>query len=143
MPDCPGILSEVVAMQKGFLAIVMSAMLASPAFAQSASQAGASHIVSADAMKATVAARTAAVRDQREAITKVLDRTDVQAAARSMGLDVKNARNAVAQLSGDELARAAATANRIDADLAGGASTVIISTTTLLLLLILIVLIVD
>jgi hypothetical protein len=125
------------------MAILMTAALATPAFAQSAPQSGATHVVPTETLNATVAAKAATAREQREAITRVLDRANVQAAARSMGLDVKKASNAVAELSGDDLARAAATANRIDADLAGGASTVIISTTTLLLLLILIVLIVD
>jgi hypothetical protein len=78
----------------------------------------------------------------RRLVKRVLDRSDVQAVARQMGLDVKQAKAAVDRMPHEQLAALADPARAIDADLAGGASTITISITTLLLVIIVVLLIV-
>jgi hypothetical protein len=101
------------------------------------------HVADAAALRKAVVAKASVDRGNRKAITTVLDRRDVQAVAKKMGLDVKRAQSAVTTLEGVQLADLAALARNAENDLAGGDKTIAISVTTLLLLLILIVLIVD
>ena len=101
------------------------------------------HVVDAATLRKAVAAKASVDRENRKAIATVLDRRDVQAVAKKMGLDVKRAQSAVTTLEGTQLADLAALARDAEHDLAGGDKTIAISVTTLLLLLILIVLIVD
>jgi hypothetical protein len=101
------------------------------------------HVADAAALRKAVVAKASVDRENRKAIATVLDRRDVQAVAKKMGLDVKRAQSAVTTLEGTQLADLAALARNADNDLAGGDKTIAISVTTLLLLLILIVLIVD
>jgi hypothetical protein len=100
-----------------------------------------SHVADTTALDHALAAHARADAANRDAVLNVLDRHDVQGAARAMGLDVAAAEHAVRQMTGDDLAALAESARAANADLAGGASTVTISLTTLLLLLILIVLV--
>ena len=101
------------------------------------------HVADTAALRKAVVAKASVDRENRKAIATVLDRRDVQAVAKKMGLDVKRAQSAVTTLEGTQLADLAALARNADNDLAGGDKTIAISVTTLLLLLILIVLIVD
>ena len=101
------------------------------------------HVVDAATLRKAVAAKASVDRENRKAIATVLDRRDVQAVAKKMGLDVKRAQSAVTTLEGTQLADLAALARDAEHDLAGGDKTIAISVTTLLLLLSLIVLIVD
>jgi hypothetical protein len=95
-------------------------------------------------LQQAVADRQAVEASNRQTIDRVLARPDVQAAAARLGLDVKDARTAVASIGGEELAAVAQAAQAVDVDLAGGQNrTVTISITTLLLLIIIIILIAD
>jgi hypothetical protein len=117
------------------LLLVPLFLVSSPALAQQA------RIVDASAMHDALAARAATEREQRETVLRALDREDVREMAARFGLDVADARSAVAALDGADLSALAQHAGALEAsDLAGGANTIVISTTTLLLLIIIIIL---
>lgn len=111
-------------------------LAASPAFA-------AQRVVDAAALQRALAAQSAAEEATRADVRRVLDRAEVQALAARMGLDLADARSAVATLSGVQLAQAAERAQAVDVALAGGAATVVISLTSLLLILIIVILLAD
>ncbi len=111
-------------------------LAASPAFA-------AQRVVDAAALQRALAAQSAAEEATRADVRRVLDRAEVQALAARMGLDLGDARSAVATLSGVQLAQAAERAQAVDVALAGGAATVVISLTSLLLILIIVILLAD
>lgn len=111
-------------------------LAASPAFA-------AQRVVDAAALQRALAAQSAAEEATRADVRRVLDRAEVQALAARMGLDLTDARSAVATLSGVQLAQAAERAQAVDVALAGGAATVVISLTSLLLILIIVILLAD
>jgi hypothetical protein len=122
---------------KSFVSVSLAALLcATPALAQE-------HVANAAAMQHAIATKTAADQGNRDAVLKALDRADVQQLATKMGLDVKQAKGAVATMSSDELAQLAASARAIEVDSAAGATTVVISVTTLLLIIIIILLIAN
>jgi hypothetical protein len=79
---------------------------------------------------------------QRDAVLRVLNRNEVRTVAGKMGIDMRTAASAVAQLDGADLAAAAGQAQQVDQALAGGASTVVISTTTIIVALLVIILLV-
>ncbi|MEZ5293861.1 MAG: PA2779 family protein [Vicinamibacterales bacterium] len=109
-------------------------LAASPAFAQQA------RVVDGAALHKALADQAAADEAQRAQVREVLDRAEVRQLAASLGLDLADARSAVATLSGGQLAAAAERAGAVDVALAGGASSVTISLTTLLLVLIIVIL---
>lgn len=111
-------------------------LTAAPAFA-------AQRVVDAGTLQRALAARSAAEEAQRDDVRRVLDRAEVQALAARMGLDLADARSAVATLSGVQLAQAAERAQGLDVALAGGAATVVISLTSLLLILIIVILLAN
>lgn len=111
-------------------------LVSSPAWAQQ-------HIADSAQMQQAIAAKASTDEANRQVVRNVLDRSDVQALANQMGLDVRQAKTAVAQLSGDELASLAQSASAAQADLAGGSNTITISVTTLLLIIIIIILIAN
>jgi hypothetical protein len=74
-------------------------------------------------------------------VTRVLASPEASAAASRLGVDLSQAQNAVATLSGAELAQLATSARAAETDRAAGANTIVISTTTLLLILIVVILI--
>ena len=111
-------------------------LMSSPAWAQQ-------HVVDPEMMQQAIAQKHAADAANRQVVERVLARPDVQVVAARMGLDVKQARVALAQLSSEDLAAVAQPAQAVDADLAGGQNYVVISVTTLLLIIILVILIVD
>jgi hypothetical protein len=111
-------------------------LLSSPAWARQ-------HIADPATLQQAIAAKDAADSVNRAAVERVLARPDVQTVAARMGLDVTQARTALAGVSGEELAALAITAQAAEADFAGGNQTVTISVTTLLLVIIIIILIAD
>jgi ribosomal protein L12E/L44/L45/RPP1/RPP2 len=78
----------------------------------------------------------------REAILRVLSRSEVKTVAEKAGIDLRRATSAVATLEGEDLARVAAQANQVDQALAGGQSRVVISTTLIIIALLVIILII-
>ena len=119
------------------------AALAAQSRAATAAASQEQHVVDTAALRKAVMAKASVDRENRKAIATVLDRRDVQAVAKKMGLDVKRAQSAVTTLEGAQLADLAALARNAENDLAGGDKTIVISVTTLLLILILVVLLVD
>jgi hypothetical protein len=130
-----------ISVRAGVAWVTLAAMLvsSSPAWAQPQRQ----HIADSAVLEQAIADRHAIDAANRELLTRVLDRSDVRAVAERMGLDVKDARSALGNLTSDELAAVASHARAVEADLAGGAQTVTISITTLLLIIIIILLIAD
>jgi hypothetical protein len=117
------------------LLLVPFFLVSSPALAQQ------DRIVNAAAMHEALAGKAAAERGQRDLVLRVLDREDVREMAARFGLDVADARAAVAAMDVADLGTLAQHAGALEAsDLAGGANTIVISTTTLLLLIIIIIL---
>jgi hypothetical protein len=113
---------------------LVALLVSSPSWAQQ-------HIADPAAMQQAIARQQATDTANRQIVMKVLTRADVQTVAARMGMDVKTAETAVAQLTGDDLAQAASSARAIDAGPAAGSQDIVISTTTLLLIIILILLI--
>lgn len=111
--------------------------MGAPAFAQQA------RIADSAILQQALRDRAAADETDRAAVRRVLDRDDVRDLAGRMGLDLADARSAVATLSGVQLAQAVERAAAVEAALAGGQTTVVISLTTLLLILIIVILLAD
>lgn len=111
-------------------------LVSSPAFAQQ-------HVADSGANAAGGFRQGQRRRSQSAGCANALERSDVKALASQMGLDLRQANTAVAQLTGDELASVAQSAGAVQADLAGGNNTVTISVTTLLLILIIIILVAN
>ena len=112
-------------------------LVASPVWAQQ-------HVVDSALLHRAIAEQQAADTANRQVIERVLTRPDVQVVAARLGLDIKDARTAIATVSGEELAAIAQTAQTIDQDLAGGQNqTITISVVTLLLIIIVVILIAD
>jgi hypothetical protein len=110
-------------------------LASSPALAQPA------RVVDSGAMNQALEAKADSERAQRELVLRVLGRADVRETAARLGLNVADARSAVATLSGAELDALAQHAGAVEATaLTGGANTVVISVTTLLLLIIIVIL---
>jgi hypothetical protein len=64
--------------------------------------------------------RAAAVTAKRQAITTALQQPEVERVARSLGVDIARANAAVATLAGADLDRAAAQAQLVNDEIAGG-----------------------
>jgi hypothetical protein len=101
------------------------------------------HVVDRTALRQAIADQQAARAADIAAVQTVLDRDATRQLAASLGLDLRKADRALAQMSTEELTQLAASARAVEVELAGGQRTIIISTTTVLLLIILIVLLVD
>jgi hypothetical protein len=112
--------------------------VASPVWAQQ-------HVVDSTIMQRAIADQLAVDAANRQVIERVLARPEVQQVALRLGLDVKDARTAIAGAGGAELAAIAQTAEAVDRDLAGGVGnpTITISLVTLLLIIIIVILIAD
>lgn len=93
--------------------------------------------------RATVEAEGSA-EARRQAIRSVLERDAIRSVAETHGIDLVQAKDAVATLEGAGLERVAAQAERVNEALAGGHSTVVIGTTALIIgLLVLIIILVS
>lgn len=103
---------------------------------------GTAHAAPQAALDAALQQHTAATAADREAVLRVLDHAQVKEVAGRMGIDLRQAKNAVSTLDGERLAQVSAQAKAVDQALAGGASTVVISTTTIIIALLVIILII-
>ena len=104
------------------------------------------HAAPQSALDAAVQQHVASAAADREAVLRVLERSEVKTVAEGAGIDLRRMSSAIATLQGDELAQVAAQARQVDKALAGGATTIVITTTTIiiaLLVLILIIIAVD
>jgi hypothetical protein len=120
------------------LLLVPLFLVSSPALAQP------ERIVNSAAMHEALAGKAAAERGQRDLVLRVLDREDVREMAARFGLDVADARAAVATMDAADLGTLAQHAGALDAaGLAGGSGTIVLSTTTALLIIIIIILLVK
>lgn len=102
--------------------------------------AGPQHIADAAVLREAIASQTAADIANRDVVFQALNQPEARQLADRMGLDLRDARSVVDQLTTEQVAELAKITGT-DRNLAGGAQTVVISVTTLLLLLILLVLI--
>jgi hypothetical protein len=105
-------------------------------------QAPTPHSASQAALDAALQQRTAATATEREAVLRVLDHAQVKDVAGRVGIDLRQAKSAVAAMNGEQLAQVSAQAQVVDQALAGGASTVVISTTTIIIALLVVILLV-
>jgi hypothetical protein len=115
---------------------VCALLFSSPAWARQ-------HVIDSTVLQQAIAERSSVDSANRQMIERVLARPDVQVVASRLGLDIKDARTAIAGISGDELAAVAQTARA--ADLSGGAAnpTITISLVALLLIIIIVILVAD
>jgi hypothetical protein len=121
------------------LLLIPMFLVSSPALAQQA------RVVDEAAMSQALAGKAAGEAEQRDHVLRVLERDDAREMAARFGLDIADARAAVATLGGEELGTLAQHAGAVEAEaLAGGQNTrIVISLTTLLLIIIIIILIAD
>jgi hypothetical protein len=105
-------------------------------------QGAATHTVSPTALDAALQQHAAATTEEREAVLRVLDHAEVKDVAGRMGVDLRQAKNAVATMDAQQLAQVSAQARAVDQALAGGASNVVISTTMIIIILLVIILLV-
>jgi hypothetical protein len=101
----------------------------------------ASHAAPQSAIDAALQQHVADSDADRQAIERLLDRSEIKAVAGSTGIDLKTARDAVATMNAADLARVAAQAQQVERALAGGQSITISTTLLIIALLLLIVLI--
>jgi hypothetical protein len=100
------------------------------------------HVIDSTVLQQAIADQREIDDANRQLIERVLVRPDVQVVAARMGLDIKDARTAIATISGEELAAVASTAAAVD--VAGGQGpTVTISLVVLLLVIIIVILLAD
>ena len=78
----------------------------------------------------------------REAVLRLLERSEIKAVAGDTGIDLRKASDAVATMSPRELADVAVQARQVDQALAGGQSKVTISTTFLIIALLVLILLI-
>ncbi len=100
------------------------------------------HVIGQSALDRAVQQRVSQEQADREAITSLLQRSEVREIAAKAGLSLDKAQAAVSTLQGRDLQQAAQQARQVQNDLAGGASTIVISTTTIIIVLLLVILIV-
>jgi len=100
------------------------------------------HSASQAALDAALQQQTAAAAVERDAVLRVLDQAQVKDVAARAGIDLRQARSAVATMSSEQLAQVTSPAKAVDQALAGGASTVVISTTTIIIALLVVILLI-
>jgi hypothetical protein len=100
------------------------------------------HVIGQSALDKAVQQRVSQEQADREAITSLLQRSEVREIAAKAGISLDKAQAAVSSLEGKDLQQAAQQARQAQNDLAGGASTIVISTTTIIIVLLLVILIV-
>ena len=110
--------------------------LVPPAHAQS------THAAPLSALEAAVHGHVAAADADREAVSRLLARPEVQQMAGEAGIDMRRAEQAVAALEGEELSAIAAQARQVEQTLAGGQSRVTISTTLIIIALLVLILVI-
>ena len=105
-------------------------------------QAAAPHAASPAALDAAMQQHSAATAADREAVLRVLDHAQVKEVAGRIGVDLRQAKSAVAAMDAQQLAQVSLQATAVDQALAGGASSVVISTTTIIIALLVVILII-
>ena len=117
---------------------VCALLVSSPVWAQQ-------HVIDSTVLQQAIAEQQSVDAANRQMIERVLAHPDVQVVAAKLGLDIKDARTAIAGINSVELAAVAQTAQAVDQDLAGGLSnpTITISLVTLLLIIIIVILVAD
>jgi hypothetical protein len=119
------------------VAILVMALTAMPrVYAQT------SHAAPQSALDAAVQQHVGSIAADREAVLRVLGRSEVKAVAEKTGIDMRRATAAVATLDGQDLSRVAAQAQQVEQALAGGQSRVVISTTLIIIALLVLILII-
>ena len=106
-------------------------------------QAQTMHSAPQAALDAAVQQHIDAAAADRQAVQRVLERSDVKAIAGRAGIDLRRATAAASTLQGDDLARVAAQARQVETSLAGGQSKVTISTTLIIIGLLVLILIIG
>jgi hypothetical protein len=101
-----------------------------------------SHAAPQAALDAALTEHAASVAAEREAIMRVLGRSEVKAVAEKAGIDLRRVTGAAATLDGDDLARVAAEAHQVEQALTGGQSRIVISTTVIIIALLVLILII-
>ena len=101
-----------------------------------------SHAAPQSALDAALQQHAGSVAADREAVLRVLGRSDVKSVAEKAGIDLRRATGAVATLDGAELSQVAAQAQQVEQALAGGQSRVVISTTLIIIALLVLILII-
>ena len=100
------------------------------------------HAASPSALDAALQQHGDALAADREAVLRVLDHAQVKDVAGRMGVDLRQAKQAVTTMNAEQLAQVGAQAKSVDQALAGGASSVSISTTTIIIALLVVILII-
>lgn len=120
------------------LSIVLAVLIAAP-HAQAQTR---DHAVTQAALDAAVQRHVSSADADRAAIQRVLEKSEVRAAAARAGIDMRTVTRAVSTMDAADLAAVAAQAQQVDRALSGGASTIVISTTTIIIALLVIILLV-
>ena len=118
------------------LAILLMVLMAVPRLGAQ------SHAAPQSALDAAVQQHVAGVSADREAVLRVLDRSEVKTVAERAGIDLRRATSAVSTLQGEELAQVVAQARQVEDALTGGQSRVVISTTLIIIALLVLILII-
>jgi sugar diacid utilization regulator len=118
------------------LVTVAALLVATPSWARQ-------HVVDPATLQQAITDQRAVDAANRQVVERVLARAEVADVAARMGIDLKDARSAIAGLSSEDLAAIAQPAQAAEADLAGGQRTIVISVTTLLLIIIIVLLIAN
>ena len=100
------------------------------------------HSASQASLDAALQQHVASTAADREAVLRVLDHAQVKEIAARVGVDLRQAKNAVATMDAEQLAQVSAQAKTVDQALSGGASSLVISTTTIIIALLVVILIV-
>jgi hypothetical protein len=101
-----------------------------------------SHAAPQSALDAALQQHVATEAADRDVILQLLDRTEVQALAGEVGLDLRRANDAVATLDGVELSNLASQARQAEEGLSGGQSRITISTTLIIIALLVVILLI-
>jgi hypothetical protein len=100
------------------------------------------HAASPAALDAALQQHTSDTAAERDAVLRVLDHAEVKDVAGRMGIDLRQAKSAVATMSAEQLAQVSVQAKAVDQALSGGASTLVISTTTIVIILLVVILLI-
>ena len=101
-----------------------------------------SHTAPQSAIDAALQQHVDAAAADRDAVLRVLGRSEVKSVAEKAGIDLRRATGAVATLDAAELAQVAAQAQQVEQALAGGQSRIVISTTLIIIALLVLILII-
>ena len=100
------------------------------------------HTAPQSALDAAIQQHVTATAAERDAVLRVLERSEVKTVAERAGIDLRRATSAVATLQGEELAQVAAQAHQVEDALAGGQSRIVINTTLIIIALLVLILII-